>query len=356
WRCGLNYDGISGAMASKIHPATYLTVSTFALFLLARRNPASFLATLISRHPGSVVFLLATSSVMLFVILDHRHGLAGLIDSFFLPVLLIFITAELGSLTMRRVETMLHVLIACNELLTLFEFVSGVRLFPYRFEGELLVDTRPNGLQDHPLQNSVVTGTYLTILLAGAGSNLGRGLKVVMILLQLAALLASGGRTASVLVTVTLAWIALRGAYGVLRGKSVSIPTAIACAMAPPLVAIGFIALNAFGFFDPLLERFSNDGGSARARVQMFELFSYLPFRAVLMGPDVEMVDSIRRSEGLGIGIENPIVSFVLYQGILAASALVIGFVLFMREVVRTLRAGYGLPLIFFLATIMSYE
>jgi hypothetical protein len=356
WEIGLNYDGISGAMASKIHPATYLTVSTFVLFLLARRNPASLLATLICRHAGSLVLLLATSAVMLFVILDHRHGLAGLVDTFLLPALLIIMIAELGSPTMRRLETMLHVLIACNALLTLFEFVSGLQLFPFRFDGELLVDTRPNGLQDHPLVNAVVTGTYLTILLTGAGANLGRGLKVAMILLQLAALVASGGRTALVLVTVFLAWSMLRGTYGVLRGKRVSIPTAAACAIASPLVALGLIALNALGFFDAILERFGNDSGSAQARVQMFELFSNLPFHVVLMGPDVEMVDSIRRAEGLELGIENPIIRFVLYQGILATSALMIGFVLFMRELVRTLRAGYGLPLIFFLWTIMSFE
>src|SRR5258708_20428558 len=71
WKFGLNYDGISGAMASKIHPATYLTVSTFVLFLLARRNPASFLAALISRHPGSLVLLLPTFTAMCFAFLSH---------------------------------------------------------------------------------------------------------------------------------------------------------------------------------------------------------------------------------------------------------------------------------------------
>jgi hypothetical protein len=354
WEFGLNYDGISGAMASKIHPATYLTVSTFVLFLLARRNPASFLVTLISRHPGSLAILLATTAVMLFVILGGRHGLAGLVDAFLLPALLILMIVELDSLTMRRLETMLHVLIASNALLTLFEFASGVLLFPYRFEGQLLVDTRPNGLLNHPLLNAVVTGTYLTILFTRAGSNLG--LKLPMILLQLAALVACGGRTALVLVIVLLAWVVLREARGMLTGKRIPIRTAAAYVIVPPLVLAGSIALNAFGFFDALLERLSNDGGSAQARVQMFGLLSYLPFWAVLMGPDVEMVDAIRRAEGLELGIENPIVRFVLYQGILATSALVIGFVLFMREVVYPLRAGYGLPLLFFIWTIMSFE
>src|SRR4051812_16032848 len=56
WELGLNYDGITGAAASKIHPATYVTVLAFMLFVLARRNPASLLSRLASRHPGSVTF------------------------------------------------------------------------------------------------------------------------------------------------------------------------------------------------------------------------------------------------------------------------------------------------------------
>src|SRR5262249_8940439 len=55
WELGLNYDGITGAAASKIHPATYVTVLAFALFVLARRNPASLLSRLAAHHPGSVV-------------------------------------------------------------------------------------------------------------------------------------------------------------------------------------------------------------------------------------------------------------------------------------------------------------
>ncbi len=101
-----------------------------------------FLAPLVGRHPGSLLLLLSTGAVVLFVILDNRRGLAGLIDTFLMPVLLFLVAAKLGSFTKRRLEMLLHVLIAGNALLTLFEFLGGVQLFPYRFEGELLIDTR----------------------------------------------------------------------------------------------------------------------------------------------------------------------------------------------------------------------
>src|SRR4051794_33597702 len=42
WNLGVNYNGIEGAAASKIHPATYLAFFTFGLLIVGRRNPASF--------------------------------------------------------------------------------------------------------------------------------------------------------------------------------------------------------------------------------------------------------------------------------------------------------------------------
>ena len=44
-RLGINHGGITGAIASKIHPATYLAFFTLAFLTIARRNPASFFAS-----------------------------------------------------------------------------------------------------------------------------------------------------------------------------------------------------------------------------------------------------------------------------------------------------------------------
>lgn len=356
WELGLNYDGISGAPASKIHPATYVTVFTFVLFVLARRHPGSLMPKLISRHPGSLVFLVATCAVLLFVVVSRRPGPAGLVDTFILPVLLVWILAEQSSGAIRGLETMIHWLLTCNALLVLAEFIGGIQLFPYRFEGELLIDIRPNGFNGHPLTNAVVTGTYIAALLGGGGSQLSWSLRGALILLQCAALAASGGRTAIVLISAMTAFYLLRHAFGLLTGRRLDLGCWAACAVALPLIAVGFVALNASGFLDAALARFNYDDGSAQARMQMFEMFSYLPIRDVLIAPDVEMVNSVRPTQGLDLGIENPIIRFVLYQGVLATAALVIGFVLFIREFVQTLRKGYGLPLIFFLSTIMSFE
>src|SRR6516164_3169665 len=60
WELGINYDGLAGSTITKIHPSTYLVFATFALLVIARRNPASFLARFITRYPGPLAFLIAT--------------------------------------------------------------------------------------------------------------------------------------------------------------------------------------------------------------------------------------------------------------------------------------------------------
>src|SRR5712692_3396845 len=88
WDLGLNYSGLTGAAASKIHPATYLSFATFALLVLARRNPASYFVTLVTRYPGALVFLIAISLLGCFIVFDNRRGIATVFDTYLLAVML----------------------------------------------------------------------------------------------------------------------------------------------------------------------------------------------------------------------------------------------------------------------------
>src|SRR5207244_2094295 len=110
WDLGLNYSGLTGAAASKIHPATYLAFTTLALLVLARRNPASFFVTLVTRHPGALVFLIAIGLLGCFIVFDNRRGIATVFDTYLLAVMLGLIAAELDVRQLTRVEKLIHVL------------------------------------------------------------------------------------------------------------------------------------------------------------------------------------------------------------------------------------------------------
>src|SRR5947207_2207191 len=97
WDLGLNYSGLTGAAASKIHPATYLAFATVGFLVIARRNPASFFVILITRYPGALVFLVSIALLGSFIVIDQRRGIATVFDTYLLAVMLSLIATELDA-------------------------------------------------------------------------------------------------------------------------------------------------------------------------------------------------------------------------------------------------------------------
>jgi len=356
-RLGINHGGVTGAIASKIHPATYLALFTVALVAVARRNPASFFASLLTRQPGTLAFLLAILMLAAYISFDGRKGIATIFDTYLLAVAVALIAAEREARDFVRMEKLVHVLLAANAALALLEYAVGFRFFPFRFEGvEFEWDMRSTGLSGHPLENAQLTGIYIMALLGGGGVSMPKMLRPAAVLLQLAAMVPFGGRTAMLLTLAMMTLWLIPQILHLLRGGRMSLVALASIAILVPVLALAVVAIAAGGFFDVLLVRFVDDSGSAKTRIEMFEIFSQLSAHDILIGANPEMVDSIRRSLGLELGIENPVVRLLLYQGALFTGFLVAGLTLFIIEIVRRLRPGYGMALTFFLIIVNSYE
>jgi hypothetical protein len=95
WELGMNYDGLAGATATKIHPATYLSVLTFALLAVARRNPAAFVIRFVTRYPGALALFLVTALLAATIVIEQRHGIAVMVDTYLLAIIVWVIAAEL---------------------------------------------------------------------------------------------------------------------------------------------------------------------------------------------------------------------------------------------------------------------
>lgn len=357
WHLGLNYDGLSGSAAAKIHPATYCAVLLFCWSLLADGDPVGFLVRSVQARPASLFLLVVALSMAAHIALRGASGLAGSIDTFVGPALLVPVMANLDGRGLRRMETALHLVMLANALLGLAEFLTGTLVFPYRFDGETFpTDTRSAALQGHPLVNATVTALYLIALQAGGGSAIPAALRLPMMVLQLVALVTFGGRSAIVASVVFGGGYALLAGFRVLRSGRVPLLgagiTLVVLTIAPVAVAGLFVG----GFFDQLLLRFVSDGGSANARVEMFELFGRIPLRDLMFGPDTALVDSLRRISGLEWGIENPVIRMVLYQGVFMTTLLTAAVILFMTEVVRRCRAGTALPVLVFALLLNTAE
>ncbi len=300
WHLGLNYDGISGSAAAKIHPATYLVVLLFCWSALKNGDPVGFVVRAFQACPASMLLLFVALSMAAHIALRGASGLAGAIDTFVGPALLVPVMANLDTKALGRMELALHAVMLANALLGLFEFLSGTLIFPYRFEGEFFpTDTRSAALQGHPLVNATVTAFYLLALQSGGGSALPAAFRLPMMGLQLVALVTFGGRSAMVAVVVFGGAYALIRGLRVLRSGRVPLLGAAMTLVVLTIAPIAVVGLAVGGFFDKLLQRFVSDGGSANARVEMFDLFNRIPLRDLMFGPDTALVDSLRRISGL---------------------------------------------------------
>lgn len=358
WVLDYNYDGLLGAAYTKIHPVTYLTLLAFAVTVVLHRNPAAHLMRMMTANPGALLFIIASVLLGLFIVLDGRRGIATVFDTYLTATLIALMLLETGSAERRRIELMMHVLMACNALLALTELALDTRFFPFRFDGVAFeTDRRSAALLGHPLENAMATATYLVILINGGGRHLAPVLRMPASLLQLAGLVAFGGRSA---LTTSLLMLAIWGAIGLarlLRGGRFSYRSAMTFLFLAPAVAIAVVGLAAGGFFDIILTRlFGDDGGSAQARLGMLGVLQQIPLRALLLGADQELIESLRFSEGLEWGIENPIVRLVLYQGIAFTALILIGLGAFLAGIIRNTRSGSLMPLVTFLIVVNGSE
>lgn len=356
WLVGYNYDGLTGNPATKIHPSTYLLVLMFAWRACTFGNPVGYTLAIADRRPASA--LLAVMSIMLLVvvIVRQRPGMAGMIDTFVAPALLVMMLAEDDERTFARMRTVVHGVMTANALLALFEFATKTLVFPYRLDGEVFTnDLRSTALQGHPLSNATITAIYVLALLSGSRS-LSMPMRLGLIGLQCAALVVFGGRSAMV-TTIALGGIYLLfSGVAYLRRGRISLPGAALAVVLCSLLPVVLAMLFSYGFFDALLERFVSDSGSANARVEMFELFKHFELRDLIVGPDIDLIESLRRINGLEQGIENPIIRLILYQGAFFTLLLFLGFVLFMHEVARRCHPGIWLTMLGWLILLNTSE
>lgn len=357
WLAGYNYDGLTGSAASKIHPSTYIIVLAFCWSLIAGGDPVSRSIHLASARPATLLMLVVTIAVIIVTILRGGAGIGGMVDTYVASCLLVFLLADADDETMATLTTMLHVVMTLNALLALAEFVTQIRLFPYRFDGAIFeTDTRSSALHGHPLANAMVTACYLMALLNGARP-LSPALRGTLIALQSAALVVFGGRTALLVSLVLGLCYGIAVLFASLRGGRISlVGAAIACLLAALLpVAIGGLA--ELGFFDDLATRFVSDGGSANARKEMLDLLGMFSLGDLVFGPDNELVDTLRRVNGLEWGIENPFIRMILYQGAIVTALVTVAFSLFMYELARLGRAGgVWLPMIVWIILLNGSE
>jgi hypothetical protein len=355
---GVDYSAIDGSQLAKIHPSTYLIVVIFAVFIASYPRKLDLVRYYLATKLGTIYFFCATTFAVINIVVGGRNGFGMYFDTdlhlFLCCMLLPFIPPD----GMTKLERFIHWFFAVNAILAVFELGSGINVFPlttFSPDGTTTIEPRAVAFLSHPLHAATITCIYIVSLLIGGGKLLQLRWRLPMIGLQTAAMIAFGGRTALLVTLIVLflalLWQAIRFAGGQRLSRG-----AVIAAVAVVPVTIAIISALAFaGFFDDLLDRFADDGGSARSRLVMMPLWWSFGWGDFLWGADPDYIRSQMYSFGMEWGIENPFVHTSIYQGLVIAFLIMVGVLLVFRDAYKRLEPRVIIPMIVYLLLVNSF-
>jgi hypothetical protein len=342
---GLPYSVSGGSALAKFHPATFLSLAALAL-TAASVGPGRLLASAAIGRPGLVAFAFAILLLFFQAVVVQKLPLSAIADTFVMPLALFLSIISLSDRAGGRLATWLHVIFFANSAIGYFEYVTGLRLTPYYQGAEIITyDWRATALFGHPLSNALMTGVYLLVLSGRGGRRFDIGLRAFLIVFNLGAMAAFGGRAATV---VALGLLGARAAFAglsVLAGQRFSRRAVLVVTVAVTLVGtLGTLAILG-GFLDSFLDRFQNDYGSADTRVAMFHVFDGTNWHDYLFAPDLKHIAANQQRLDLAIAIESFIVAFFAYYGAVTTILFFSGLFAFSAEIVRAVGVSALLPL-----------
>lgn len=352
---GISYDSPSGAIWQKLHPATYIAALALAFAIFGQARPLAFLEAKLATLPGAAFFLVLWILLILYAALVQKSPITAVIDPYFIALVALFMHDDLSSGARDFLRRFLHAIFCVNALIGLAELVSRHRLFPYVLMGEEVEgDYRSTALLGHPLLNASSTGAYILCLFLGGDKSLSFPRRALLLLPQILSMIAFGGRTAIVASSFIISFCLLRDFAKVLLGARFDMRLPLGFVIASPL-ALGFVVFMLFsGALDDLLGRFTDDNGSAEARVIMMKLFDLFEVSDLMLGPRPDLVDSALNTLGIKVGIENTWIALIFQYGALMTGFFAVAMMALFWEVWRRARAGATLLFVFFLIVISS--
>ncbi len=353
---GWQYFDTGGSPIEKFHPAILLSTGLLLIMASAHGNPLTGLLALLARTPVMLPFFAANAFMMLYASLVLHLPVTIFIETFIGAALVSLVFRDLPEPEGRSLALLVHALIFADVLLGFYEqFSGGWHLTPLIINGEDLSDEpRSTALLGHPLANACLVGAYVVMLALGGARDLPVLLRPVCFLAALASLVPFGGRAATALTLLCLAYLGLVRVWAILRGAPFDSRSIIAGLVIVPLAGLGLVTGFEMGLFDTLVNRLVDDDGSASTRIEMFALFRYLSLEDLMFGPDQATLMTWVRLHGLEYGIESFVVAFILNYGLLCTAVFFPPLALFFYHLMKSSRPGAWLAIFHFLAVSLT--
>jgi len=315
------------------------------------------------------VYFFASAYTVLFLKVPQTP----MIDTFLLPIIFTLLLQDLDERSARLLALVLGALLCANAFVALAEYLfhwhlvtfqppEGVTADPTRtdlvfdWRATLELEWRATALLGHPLQNGLIISAFILILASPGSGWIPAFIRFPLLLLELASMVTFGSRVSLVLTLLFTALIAsCRIALFLMRRERVGLNISIIAVLLPPILASLGAYLAETGFFDRLIERFSNDAGSADTRIRMFEMFRPVSTYDLLFGPDQGLIATWQRIEGLEFGIESFWVGMPLIYGLVISIFIFAGLAAFCHALVKMSgRGAFVILFVFFLTASTS--
>jgi hypothetical protein len=368
-KIGINYETAGGSPLEKIHPGTFLAMFALCLRLASSAHPFKLLWHLMTHRIGLFLFIGTYLVATVYTLLFLKVPFTPMVDTFLMPIIFALLLQDLDERAARLLACVLGLLLCANAFIALAEYLLNWRLVSFQLpEGvtgdpahtELIFDWRATlelewratALLGHPLQNGLIVSSFILILASPGAGWIPNIVRMPLLLLELTSMVTFGSRVS---LTLTLLFggllILRRIAVFLMRRERLGRNLTIFAILCLPIFAGLCAYLAEKGFFDPLIERFGSDAGSAATRVTMFEMFRPIHIYELLFGPDQALVATWQRIEGLEFGIESFWVGMPLIYGVVISAVLICGTACFCHAIIKMSGRGTALILLVFFLT-----
>lgn len=326
---GYAYTNVGGPPWQKIHPGTYFILIALAMTVLAHRQPIDRLIRLVAREPAFYLVLLINLLLSVWVVVRGGvDGLGTMIDSYWAPTATAVVLSNAPRWLCRRAVQGFLFLCTLNAVIGIGEGILHKRLFTFAPDWGVLHEPhfRASALVGHPLDNAQMMSIGIFILL---GTNIRPRLKIPMIAVLFASLVAFGGRAAlAYSILGFFAWGAVTAWQQTRSGKLSVLQILLFAtgALTVPILLLGFLDLSIHTDIGQRLRDTPLDDASARARLFAWDVLGRLTPKDLWLGISLHQQAALKdtMSPGhLGVDIENPWILMLIYLGI-------VGFVIWL--------------------------
>jgi len=314
---GIQYVSEGGSAVIKIHFYSYLLMLLTAFICITRGISHSWLQLGELRH----VWLLSIISIVIVILYGVMRfgtsGMAYLIDTIFVPLLLCFTLAQLNTNHKIKLLRFIAYMLLLNSVIAILEFAMSTTLMAVEFSRFSFF--RSTALLNFPLNNALITAALTPILL-----NQTRFPSLAYFAITFLALFAFGGRAALAMFIVGVSILMLpKMIQFFYSGVKV---TKLRFALLQGLLFFLVIFLLLVLVLTPIGVRVLSKlyiDNSAQARFDVFTILEQLTMGEWLFGASQQLINNIEFYININV-IENYIIGWVVNFGLLCTILLMI--------------------------------